>query len=160
MVRAWGGWWAGTGVGGESGRHHGCTCAEPASANQGLVDQRHRCFASCHCKKWGKVLELSCRTFSVKRPELSVLCPLCVSGLGTALCAEVILGHPPPASGNTSNAMWLLHFFLFFPPGTGNTQNQLFYYYLGRGGYDFIVWGFFFLKMKNKKLYIIYILYT
>lgn len=114
MVRAWGGWGAGAGVGGESGRHHGCTCAEPASANQELVDQRHRCFASCHCKKWGKVLELSCRTFSVKRPELSVLCPLCVSGLGTALCAEVILGHPPPASGNTSNAMWLLHFFLFF----------------------------------------------
>lgn len=46
--------------------------------------------------------------------------------------------------------------FYFFPPGTGNTQHQLFYYYLGRGGDDFIVWGFF-LKMKNKKLYIIYI---
>lgn len=109
-VRAWG--WRGWR---RDGRHYGSTCAGPASANQGVVDQRHKCFASSYCKKWGKALEQHCRLdFSVKRSELSTLCPLCVSGLGTAPHAEVIPGHPPPASGNTSNAMWLLHFFLFF----------------------------------------------
>nr|KAF6337169.1 natriuretic peptide C [Myotis myotis] len=44
--------------------------------------------------------------------------------------------------------------FFFLPCGTGNRQHQLFDYYWGRG-YDFIVC--LFMKMKNKKLYILHI---
>lgn len=72
--------------------------------------------------------------FSAKGPELSVPCPLCVAGSGTcSVLLRSFLVISLTASGSTSNAMWLLHFFFFFFPGTGNTQHQLFYYYLGRG---------------------------
>lgn len=162
-----------------AGRHSGSTCPgagvpraqqevrpgleraspTPGRPVSGPGGQRWRDVVSRCCSKGKKILNCPVGwPFSAKGPTLSVPCPLYVSGLGTCtvlLRSSSVISLPAP--GRTSNAMWLLHFFFFFP-GTGNTQHQLFYYYLGWGGM-ILLFGVF-LKMKNKKLYIIYILYT
>lgn len=93
---------------------------------------------------------------SAKVSELSVPCPLCVSGLGTCSVllrsSLVIWKH---LQGNVA-----FTFLSFFSPWYWEYTTPAVLLLSGGGGYDVIVCLFVCLKMKNKKLYIIYIIYV